>query len=358
VQQRIDRLKEVLDKQQIDALLITSGYNRKYMTGFTGTAGVAIVTLTEAVFITDFRYVEQASEQISGYTIVKHEGPISETIAEELKRLGVSRVGFEQDHVTYSQFKVFKERFSECELVPVSGSVEQLRMIKDDEELSYIRKAVDIVDETFKHILSFIKVGMTEIEVATELEFYMRKLGATSSSFDIIVASGARSALPHGVASHKVIEQGDFVTLDFGAYYNGYCSDMTRTFAMGEPSEKLKEIYNVCLQAQLIGVQNIKAGMTGREADALCRDYIVSKGYGEYFGHSTGHALGLEVHESPGLSVKVDKKLEPGMVVTVEPGIYLPGIGGVRIEDDIVITEQGNEILNKSPKDLIIIESK
>ncbi|WP_025026212.1 M24 family metallopeptidase [Caldalkalibacillus mannanilyticus] len=356
MRQRIEKLKGLFDQYQIDALLVTSDSNRRYMTGFTGTAGVALITMTESVFITDFRYVEQATNQIDGYTIVKHDGPISETIAAELKRLNIARLGFEQDHVPYSAFRVYKERFTDSELVPISGAVEPLRMVKEEEELQLIRQAVRIVDETYEHILKFIKVGMREWDVAMELEFYMRKLGATSSSFSIIVASGVRSALPHGVASEKVIEQGDFVTLDFGALYQGYCSDMTRTFAMGEPCDKLKEIYDVCLQAQLIGVQQMRAGMTGKEADALCRDYISAKGYGEYFGHSTGHAIGLEVHETPGLSVKVDRKLEPGMVVTVEPGIYLPGIGGVRIEDDIVITEDGNEILTQSPKELIIIE--
>jgi Xaa-Pro aminopeptidase len=183
----------------------------------------------------------------------------------------------------------------------------------------------------------------------------MRKNGAISSSFDIIVASGYRSALPHGVASDKVIEKGDFVTLDFGAYYKGYCSDITRTFAVGEPSDELKKIYSTVLKAQLRGMNGIKPGMTGKEADALTRDYIKEQGYGEYFGHSTGHGLGMEVHEGPALSFRSDTALEQGMVVTVEPGIYVAGLGGVRIEDDIVITETGNESLTHSPKELIIL---
>jgi Xaa-Pro aminopeptidase len=183
----------------------------------------------------------------------------------------------------------------------------------------------------------------------------MRKRGATSSSFDIIVASGTRSALPHGVASEKVIESGDFVTLDFGAYYKGYVSDITRTVAVGEPDAKLKEIYNIVLQAQLLGMEGIKPGMTGKEADALTRNHISSHGYGEYFGHSTGHGIGLEVHEGPALSVKSNLVLEEGMIVTVEPGIYIPGLGGVRIEDDTIITKDGNESLTYSTKELIIL---
>ena len=204
-------------------------------------------------------------------------------------------------------------------------------------------------------LLDYIKPGMAELEVANELEFFMRKSGAASSSFDIIVASGWRSALPHGVASDKIIETGDFVTMDYGALYNGYISDITRTVAVGEPSEKLREIYDVVLEAQLRAMNGIKPGMTGVEADALARDYITEKGYGEYFGHSLGHGIGLEVHEGPGLSSRSKAELKPGMVVTVEPGIYLPGVGGVRIEDDILITESGNETLMHSTKDLIIL---
>ena len=196
---------------------------------------------------------------------------------------------------------------------------------------------------------------MTELQVSNELEFFMRKRGATSSSFDTIVASGVRSALPHGVASDKVIEVGDFVTLDFGAIYNGYISDTTRTVAVGEPSEQLKEIYQVVLDSQLLALEKVKPGMTGKEADAIARDYIASKGYGEAFGHSLGHGIGLEVHEGPGLSFRSDVVLEPGMVITIEPGIYLPNIGGVRIEDDALVTENGLEKLTHSTKELLIL---
>ncbi len=355
MEQRLYALKAQLNTLKLDAMLIASPINRRYLTGFTGTAGVVVISEHETVFITDFRYEVQAAQQIEGCRIDIHTGPISEKIAELLKELKVKRLGFEQDHVTYSEYLLYEKRFSDVQLIPVSYVVEKLRMIKTDEELERIRDAVKVVDQTFTHILSFIKPGMKEIEVAIELEFYMRKLGAASSSFDIIVASGARSALPHGVASQKVIETGDFVTLDFGAYMNGYCSDMTRTFSIGEPAQELKDIYNICLEAQLAGVQNIKAGMTGKEADACCRDIIEQKGYGDYFGHSTGHGLGMEIHESPRLSKTYEEALLPGMVVTVEPGIYLPGKGGVRIEDDIVITQTGNHILTQSSKELIIL---
>lgn len=356
IQARIEKLRALFKEYEVDGFLITNPYNRRYMTGFTGTAGVVLITEKDAVFITDFRYMEQAQEQAKGYEIVQHSGPIGEKIAEELQNRKVTHLGFEQDYLTFATYRGYKERFISTTLVPISNSIERLRLIKDPQEIEIIRQAVNIVDDTYAHILKVTKPGMREVEVANELEFSMRKQGATSSSFDIIVASGTRSALPHGVASEKVIEQGDFVTLDFGALYRGYCSDMTRTFAVGEPKPKLREIYEVCLQAQLIGVQHIKAGMMGKEADALCRDYITEKGYGPNFGHSTGHGLGMEVHEVPRLSMVVEEILQPGMVVTVEPGIYIAGIGGVRIEDDIVITQNGNEILTQSTKELVIIE--
>jgi Xaa-Pro aminopeptidase len=228
-------------------------------------------------------------------------------------------------------------------------------LIKTDAEIKILKVAADIADAAFKYILDFIRPGKTELEVSNELEFFMRRAGATSSSFDTIVASGYRSALPHGVASDKVIEIGDIVTMDYGCYYNGYVSDITRTVAVGEPDAKLREIYDVVLEAQLRGMAGIKPGLTGKQADAITRDYITEKGYGEYFGHSTGHGIGLEVHEGPGLSKKSDIILEPGMVVTCEPGIYIPGLGGVRIEDDTLITNELNEALTHSTKELIIL---
>ncbi|WP_096434702.1 M24 family metallopeptidase [Alteribacter populi] len=351
---RIEKLRAKLSEEQVDGLLITSASNRRYMTNFSGTAGVALISEKEAKFITDFRYVEQANEQAHGYQVVQHTAPIHEEVAKQAKAMGIEKLGFEKDHVTYGTYDTFKNTI-DGELVPVSGLIEQLRMIKDEGELQTIREAVDNADAAFSHIQSFIRPGVKEIDVSNELEFFMRKRGAVSSSFDIIVASGVRSALPHGVASDKVIERGELVTLDFGAYYKGYCSDITRTVAVGEPSEELKKIYSTVLEAQKKGMDGIKAGITGKQADALTRDYIKEQGYGEYFGHSTGHGMGLEVHEGPGLSFKSDTVLEPGMVVTVEPGIYIAGVGGTRIEDDTIVTADGNECLSKSTKELIIL---
>lgn len=351
---KLAKLRTALEEKGIDALLITNGYNRRYMTGFTGTAGVAIVSKSDAVFITDFRYTEQAASQITDFRIVKHEKTLIEEVATQVAQMGIQTLGFEKEDLTYSSFELYKQAIK-ADLVPVAGFVEKIRLIKTDEEISIIKAACRIADEAYEHIVTYIKPGMTELEVSNELEFFMRKRGATSSSFDTIVASGVRSALPHGVASDKVIEVGDFVTLDFGAVYNGYISDTTRTVAVGEPSEQLKEIYQVVLDSQLLALEKVKPGMTGKEADAIARDYIASKGYGEAFGHSLGHGIGLEVHEGPGLSFRSDIVLEPGMVITIEPGIYLPNIGGVRIEDDALVTENGLEKLTHSTKELLIL---
>lgn len=351
---KLERLRSAFEVNGIDGILITSPYNRRYISNFTGTAGVVLISADKALFITDFRYTEQAASQCQGFEIVKFSGSIPEELARLTKELDIKKLGFEEDYVTFSTFKQYEKAIS-AELVPVSGVIEKLRLIKTDAEIKILKVAADIADAAFKHILDFLRPGKTELEVSNELEFFMRKAGATSSSFDTIVASGHRSALPHGVASDKVIEAGDIVTMDYGCYYNGYVSDITRTVAVGEPDAKLKEIYEIVLEAQLRGMAGYRPGITGKEADALSRDYITEKGYGEYFGHSNGHGIGLEIHEGPGLSMRSDIILESGMVVTCEPGIYIPGLGGVRIEDDTLITNEGNEALTHSTKELIIL---
>lgn len=351
---KLTKLRKRLQDQDLDALLITNGKNRRYMTGFTGTAGVVLVTKDDALLITDFRYMEQANEEAKGFDIVKHTTPIYEEVANQADRLGVNRLGFEKQDVTFGLYETYSN-VVKAELVPTSGIVEKLRLIKNEDELKILKEATEIADAAFDHILTYIKPGVKEIDVSNELEFFMRKQGATSSSFDIIVASGYRAALPHGVASEKTIQSGELVTLDFGALYKGYCSDITRTVAVGEISDELREIYDTVLAAQERGMQGLKAGITAKEADDLTRDYIKEKGYGEYFGHSTGHGIGLDVHEGPALSFRSQQTLEPGMVVTVEPGIYVPNVGGCRIEDDTVVTENGNERLSHSTKELITL---
>lgn len=351
---RVNNLREQMKSEGISSFLITSPYNLRYLTGFTGTTGLALIGLEEAFFITDFRYTEQAAKQCVGFEIVKNVGPILEVVADLVESKNIENLGFEESFVSFKQY-VELEGLLEVDLIPVSGRVEELREIKDEEEIAIVEKACEIADKAFSHILTYIKPGMTEIQVANELDFYMRSLGASSVSFETIVASGLRSAMPHGVASEKVIEQGDMITIDFGCYYNGYVSDMTRTISLGEPSDKLREIYNVVKEAQQKVLDVAKPGMTGVELDAVARDYIASKGYGEAFGHSTGHGIGLEIHEGPNVSKLAEKAFVPGNIITNEPGIYLPGIGGVRIEDDMLVTENGIKRLTHSEKELIIL---
>jgi len=352
--EKVDKVRSALETNKLDAILIASPINRRYVTGFTGTAGAVIISKNDARFITDFRYTEQAAEEATGFQIVEHKQLIELEIKEQLKEMNVKRLGFEKDHVSYSQYENYK-KVLEAELVPISGIMEELRLIKSKDELELMKKAAEIADDAFEHIQSFIKPGVKEIDISNELEFFMRKQGAASSSFDIIVASGFRAALPHGVATEKEIESGELVTMDYGALYQGYCSDITRTVAVGEINDELKNIYDIVLEAQIRGVEGIRPGISGKEADALTRDYIKEKGYGDYFGHSTGHGLGMEVHEGPSLSFRSDKKLKTGMVVTVEPGIYVPQVGGCRIEDDVIVTEVGNERLTFSSKELVYV---
>ncbi|KAF1301323.1 MULTISPECIES: M24 family metallopeptidase [Enterococcus] len=352
---RVEKLREAMKKEQIDGFLVTSPYNLRYLTNFTGTTGLAVITLNKAFFVTDFRYTEQAAAQAQGFEIVKNVGPIFDEVAKICDSEEIQALAFEETQISFAEYSVLEEIIAETDLIPVAGMIENLREIKDDEEVAIIQQACHIADQGFDHILKMIRPGMTEIEVANQLDFFMRSLGATSVSFDTIVASGLRSAMPHGVASDKVIEQGDLITLDFGCYYQGYVSDMTRTFAVGDPGEKLKEIYQVVLEAQLKVIEAAKPGLTGIQLDAVARDHIAAAGYGEAFGHSTGHGIGLEIHEGPNVSFRADKQFVVGNVITDEPGIYLPGIGGVRIEDDLLITPEGNQVLTHAPKELIIL---
>ncbi|RJX38328.1 aminopeptidase P family protein [Paenibacillus pinisoli] len=352
---RVERLRKLLEENGLQALLIASSHNRRYISGFTGSAGFVVITSRDNYFLTDFRYREQAAEQVKGFQIIEHGTSPIDDIRDILEKEGISSLGFEQEHVSFGEYLQWGNTLKAIELKPAAGLVEKLRIIKDEAELQVMQDAADLADRTFKHILGVLAPGIRETDIALEMEVYMRSNGATSSSFDTIVASGERSALPHGVASDRIIGTNEFVKLDFGAYYNGYCSDLTRTVVIGQPSDKHKEIYNIVLEAQLHALANIRPGMTGMEADALCRDIISKYGYGDNFGHSTGHGLGMEVHEAPRLSRLSDTILTPGMTVTVEPGIYVPGFGGVRIEDDIVITESGIKILTSSPKELICL---
>lgn len=353
---RLEKVRAAMQDGQLDALLISKPENRAYLSGFTGSDGWLLITQQDAYLITDFRYVEQAAAEAPAFTVRKPDGTPQDLMAELCRQAQVRRLGMEGDFVTVDDFATYRKAFAGQELVSVSGLVETLRMVKDEDEVAVMRRSAAITDQAFQHALNFIKPGVTEREVGLELEFTMRRLGAQGLAFETIVASGPRSSLPHGQPTDRVIQKGDFVTMDFGALYQGYCADMTRTVMVGEPSQKQREIYEIVLEAQKRGVAACRAGITGRDLDEVCRGFIREKGYGDYFGHSTGHGVGRFIHEGPRVSVRGEHEvLEPGMVVTIEPGIYLPGWGGVRVEDMVLVTASGCEVMSKSPKELIIL---
>ncbi|WP_206812745.1 aminopeptidase P family protein [Paradesulfitobacterium ferrireducens] len=350
---RLTKLRTKMTSEKFDAFLCMRPENRRYLSGFTGSAGMLLITQDQAFLLTDFRYLEQAAAQAPEFQVVKIGNEPFKTLA-ELDQ-GIEVLGFEGDFVTFEEYGKLEQNFARTRLVSRPELVNHLRSVKEPSEIELIREAVRIADDAFSEILQFISVGQTEAEIALHLEFSMRQAGASGPSFDFIAASGWRSAMPHGVASSKKVQQGEFLTLDYGAIYQGYCSDITRTVCLGEPDEKQRALYDTVLAANRAGIAAVRPGLTGKEVDAAARKLIEDAGYGEYFGHGLGHSVGLAIHEGPNLSPREERVLEPGMVVTVEPGIYLPDYGGVRIEDMVLVTEQGCEVLTKAPKDLIII---
>lgn len=351
---KLEKLRAGLQAAGIDALLVTRPENRVYISGFKGSSAFIVVGMTGAYLLTDFRYVEQAKEQAPEFDVIQHTTPWSITLSEVLSSAGIKRLGFEKDYLTYGVYEELSGKLS-TELVPVSGLVEKLRMTKAEDELQSMQKATQIAEAAFAEILPEIRVGKSELEIAFLLEMTMRKLGSERNAFPIISASGPRSCLPHGAPTERALQAGDFITLDFGAVVNGYCSDMTRTVILGEPGAKQREIYEIVLKAQLAAQEAVKPGVRGMDVDKAARDIISAAGYGEYFGHGLGHGVGLQVHEGPGAGSRSENVLEPGMVVTVEPGIYLPEWGGVRIEDMVVVTEDGYRNFNHSSKELIVL---
>jgi len=348
---RIDRLRVVVREQGIEAILIQKPENRTYFSGFRGSAGIAIVSLSNAQLLVDFRYIDRAKEEARGFEVLKAERQLIETLATVVRERGWKRLGFESDTVTVKQHQEYVDRLAPVDLVAVDG-VDRLRWVKEPEELERINAAVAIADAAFAHIQTHLRPGAVERDVATELAFFMRRRGAEEEAFDSIVASGPQSARPHAGATDRAMNRGDLVTLDFGARVQGYVSDCTRTVVLGPATPRQRQIYDLVLEAHQAALAGLKPGMTGREGDALARIVITKAGFGEAFGHGLGHGVGLAVHEGPTLSPREDATLQPGMVITVEPGIYLSGWGGVRIEDLAVITESGCQSLTKSPKAL------
>ncbi len=352
----LDKLRQLMEENAIDAVIISEDRNKRYYSGYTGTDAYLLILAESRFLITDFRYIEQAKAQCPGYEIIEAFGQKAyEFIKQTCEETGAKRIWFEDDTLTFKEYTDIKAALDPLELVPDSGSIAKPRILKTPKEVNNIRKAAKLADKGFLHILDFIRPGVTEREIALELEFFLRENGSEGLAFPIIAASGPNGALPHAEPTDDKLEYGTLITLDFGCVVNGYCSDMTRTVALGEPPEKLKEVYHIVLEAQKRALDFLKPGISGIEADKQARDHIFSHGYGDYFGHGLGHGVGLNVHEAPRLSPRGETILEPGMVVSVEPGIYLPGLGGVRIEDLVVITENGFDNLVSSRKDLIIL---
>jgi Xaa-Pro aminopeptidase len=350
---RADRLATLIDERELDALLVTNLVNVRYLTGYTGTNGVALVGLHDLrTFITDFRYVTQAEQQVQGFERRIGEQDLLDDAVAALPA-GDLRLGIEDQHMSVRTFDRLREALpARVELVPAGGGVERLRTVKDADEVARIRAAAELADAALQRTLEDGLAGRTEHAVALALEQEMRSLGAERPSFDTIVAHAAHGALPHAVPREVEIATDSLVTIDWGAQLDGYCSDCTRTFAVGEPGERAREVYELVLQAQLAGLEAVRPGVSGRDADAVARELIAGGGHAEHFGHGLGHGVGLEIHEAPRLSRPSDATLAPGHVVTVEPGVYLPGELGVRIEDLVVVTDDGCERLNTLPKDL------
>lgn len=351
--ERIKMIREMLSKIGADGIFLYSPENRRYASGFTGSTGYVIISEKDAGFVTDFRYKNQAGIQCQGFEIIENKTPLVDYLVDVIRKYSIKKLAYEDAFMTVSFYNNLKDKLENVEFIPLKESEGNIRIIKDQEELNNIKKAAEIADKAFKHILDYVKPGVTERDVAIELEFFMKNNGATGLSFESIVASGWRSSLPHGVATDKKINLGELLTLDYGCVYNGYCSDMTRTIVIGKADEKQKKIYGIVLKAQKEALAHIKPGVLGKDVDKIARDIIIEAGYGDYFGHGLGHGVGLAIHEEPRLSPAGETVLETNMVVTDEPGIYIPDFGGVRIEDLVVVGKDGPIVYSNSPKELI-----
>lgn len=340
----------------LDAILLTSEANCYYATGFMG-EGIALVTRRGSWYFTDSRYTEAADKAIGDAAVIREvsrEKPFSALINEALAEAGAEKAGFEEQRMTVAEHAVYSEKLH-CTLTPASSLMTELRGSKDEEELSCMTAAQRIAEGALEQILKEIRPGMTEKEIAARLNYLMVSAGAEKTSFDTIVASGPNGSMPHAVPGMRKVREGDFITMDFGCVYKGYCSDMTRTVALGRPSDEMRNVYDIVLQAQLAGIAAAKAGVTGAAIDGAARKVIQDAGYGACFGHSFGHSLGIDIHEAPNAAPGNDKPMPDGAVVSAEPGIYLPGKFGVRIEDVMILRPDGAQVITKAPKALLVL---
>ena len=358
MQSRVTKLRDRLAASNLDAIVVTHPSNRFYLTGFTAvdippneSSGHLVIGRERAVLVTSFLNADQARQQATELEVVDRTRVFAEADAQALQEIGARRVGFEDRSILYSDYQTLTEKLGGAvELVPVGPLVDNLRAVKSPEEIERIAHAVAVTDRALEQVTVNLQEGQAEQQIAWQLEMAMRELGAEGLAFPSIVASGPNAARPHHEPAERAIQAGEPIVIDMGALVNGYCADLTRTVWLGEPDAKLHEVYGIVLDALRTAETAIRPGMTGKEADATAREVIAAAGYGEAFGHSLGHGLGVRVHEGPALSARTEERLDPGNVVTIEPGIYLPGWGGVRIEDVAVIEEEGIRVLTGAPK--------
>jgi Xaa-Pro aminopeptidase len=352
---RLEKLRSQFTSLKVDAFLITFPPHLRYLSGFSGSSGIGLVTPDTSYFLTDGRYADQVKNEIHGWkTFITQRSLFDEMYRRKLLQPG-TRVGFDGNTVSYSQFTQLKQSLPRIKFLPKVDCVERIAVVKDENEIGKIRRAVEITDRVFSEILPLLKLGVSELDIAAEISYRQRKHGSEIDAFESIVASGERGALPHGRATSKKIKQHELITLDFGCVVDGYHSDMTRTVALGAPKPEARKIYNIVLDAQVRAIESVRSGMKTKDLDAVARTYIKKKGYDKFYRHSLGHGLGLQIHEPPRISVLSTAMLETGNVVTIEPGIYIPNLGGVRIEDDIVVRNGSCEVLNTSTKELLIL---
>ncbi len=352
----LNKYRELLAKGEADALLLTSEHNRLYAAGYSIAEGTVLICRDEAYYLTDSRYIEAAQKNLPDFTVrmTDREHPTRMLLNEAIAKHTVKSIGFEEDVLTVAEHKAYTTDLNAV-LIPYCAPISAFRAVKEPWEFEIMKQAQAITDKTFSELLNVIHAGMTEKELAAELVYRMSKNGADGEAFQSITISGPNTSMPHGVPGDRQLQYGDFVTMDFGARFGGYCSDMTRTVALGFVSEEMERVYHTVLEAQLAGIAATKAGVRGCDIDGAARKVIADAGYGEYFGHSYGHGVGILIHESPNASPANDKPMPAGAVVSAEPGIYLPDRFGVRIEDTTLITQSGCEILTRSPKNLIIL---
>jgi len=352
---RYARLRDKLKRHNLEAVLVMRPENRRYLSGFTGSSGALIITEKEKYILADFRYLTQVRAECPDWQVVQVNKSLFSVLSELLAKIKVNVLGCEEDFLTYRQFIDLQNKLAGQTLIPLSEFFEELREVKDAAEITALKKAAAITTQAFDYILNHLRAGKTEKEISLALEFFMRSAGGSAPGFELIVASGPNSARPHGTATGKPLNEGDLVVIDLGCGYNGYYADFTRTVVLGEPTDRQKEIYQLVLKAQRAGLSALKGGIKAGDVDKEVRQVIEARGWGENFGHSTGHGVGLAVHENPALAKDNETILKPGMVVTVEPGVYLPDWGGVRIEDMVLVEEDGCCLLTLAPKESLII---